>query len=248
MSTPLNAGGGDHTTSDGRVFSADQYFSGGSIYYEGSSIDNTDHDALYQTERYGQFSYNLSVANGTYQVVLHFAELYFGGAGPGGAGSRQFNVDMEGQRKLTEYDIFAQAGGALTAVTETFTVSVSDGSLNINFLNGSADNAKISAIEVISSSGAKIAAAGSQEETSELNSSLHPNPVSDQLTVDLSIPASAVKGTSVTDIGGKRWLRNTHKVAGEKQLVVPVRSLPPGLYLLNIRQGKDMQVLKFVKQ
>ncbi len=112
--------------------------------------------------------------SGTYQVVLHFAELYFGNAGPGGAGSRQFHVDMEGQRKLTNYDIFAQAGGALKAVTQTFTVSVSDGTLNINFLNGAADNAKISAIEVISSSGAKIAAAGSGEEVSELNSSLHP--------------------------------------------------------------------------
>jgi hypothetical protein len=45
-------------------------------------------------------------------VILHFAELYWGNTKAGGVGSRKFNVDLEGVRKLTEYDIFAKTGGA----------------------------------------------------------------------------------------------------------------------------------------
>ncbi len=111
---------------------------------------NTVDDALYQSERYGAFSYNLPVSSGTYNVVLHFNELYWGNIGGGGAGSRRFHVNIEGQRKLTDYDVFAIAGGAMRAVTENFTVTVTDGTLNIAFVNGSADQPKISAIEVLS--------------------------------------------------------------------------------------------------
>jgi hypothetical protein len=53
-------------------------------------------------------------------VVLHFAETYFGNTVPGGTGSRQFHVNLEGVRKLTDYDVFAKAKGALRVAQETF--------------------------------------------------------------------------------------------------------------------------------
>jgi hypothetical protein len=68
-------------------------------------------------------------------------------------GSRRFNVDIEGQRKLSEYDIFARAGGGLRAVQESFLVPVADNSLTIAFTNGSADQAKVSAIEILPATG-----------------------------------------------------------------------------------------------
>jgi hypothetical protein len=58
---------------------------------------------------------------------------------------------MEGSRKLTNYDIFAAAGGALRANQITFPVTVTDGLLNIDFLTGAADQPRVSAIEVVSS-------------------------------------------------------------------------------------------------
>ncbi|KAA6439302.1 DNRLRE domain-containing protein [Dyadobacter flavalbus] len=149
----INAGGPDFTTATKKLFIADKYYAGidrtSSIL--SGDILNTTNDVLYRSGRCSpSFSYNIPVANGTFDVYLHFAETYFGAPGKkGGAGSRQFHVNMEGSRKLTNYDIFVKAGGAMRAAAETFTVNVTDGMLNIDFLTGAADLPRVSAIEVI---------------------------------------------------------------------------------------------------
>jgi ELWxxDGT repeat protein len=158
----INAGGPAHTVTvygefggyPTDFFGADAYFTGGtafaSEYSSDNYIENVYDGKLYLSERWGTFSYNVPVLKGRYQVVLHFAEIYWGKRNlNGGAGSRKFNVDMEGSRKLTEYDIFTKAGGAMRAIKETFQLDVTDGTLNIAFLKGTADNPKVSAIEVI---------------------------------------------------------------------------------------------------
>jgi hypothetical protein len=147
----VNAGGSAFLASGSRQFGADAHFSGGTVYANTAAIDNTTDDALYQTERFGNFAYNLPLTSGNYMVTLHFAEIYFGasGGGPGGVGSRKFHVDVEGVRRFTDYDIVARAGGAQKALQETFAVTVSDGTLNIAFATGSADSPKVSAIEVV---------------------------------------------------------------------------------------------------
>ncbi|QRR02444.1 CBM96 family carbohydrate-binding protein [Dyadobacter sandarakinus] len=150
----INAGGGAFAASGGRQFVADQYYSGidrTSPVSSGDILRTTD-DELYQTGRCSpSFSYKIPVPNGNISVILHFAETWFGvpGRGAGGAGSRRFHVNMEGIRKLTDYDIFAAAGGAMKAVMRTVPVMVTDGVLNIDFLTGSADLPKVSAIEVL---------------------------------------------------------------------------------------------------
>ncbi|GGB96493.1 ELWxxDGT repeat protein [Dyadobacter sediminis] len=149
----INAGGQDFTTATKKLFIADKYYAGidrTSAVVSGD-ISNTTNDVLYQSARCSpSFSYNIPVANGTFDVYLHFAETYFGAPGKkGGKGSRQFHVNMEGSRKLTNYDIFVKAGGAMLATAETFTVNVTDGMLNIDFLTGAADLPRVSAIEVI---------------------------------------------------------------------------------------------------
>ncbi|MFD1140997.1 malectin domain-containing carbohydrate-binding protein [Larkinella insperata] len=142
----INSGGSSFITSDGKAFGADSYASRGGTYTRVGDITNTTHDVLYQTERNGTFAYNFPISNGTYTVVLHFAELY-----ATAANQRKFNVDIEGQRKLTEYDIVARAGGAWKAVQESFPVTVTDGVLTISLLDGSVNTAKISAVEVLAS-------------------------------------------------------------------------------------------------
>jgi ELWxxDGT repeat protein len=152
----INAGGGAYTGPSGKVFAADAYFSGGRRSTPVSeSVYNTTDGGLYQDGRYGEsFSYNLPTGNGTFDVTLHFNETYWGNlVRTGGAGSRKFNVDVEGQRKLTEYDIYAKARGAMQALTERFRVSVGDGTLNLLFSKGSADLAYVSGIEVTPASG-----------------------------------------------------------------------------------------------
>jgi hypothetical protein len=153
----VNAGGSAYTATDGTTFVADTNFVGGTTFTSGEAgtpsepeIANTDDDEMYWTERYGDFDYNIPVAeNGQYEVTLYFAELYQGVANDGGEGDRVFDVSVEaeGQPILDNYDIIAETGAPHTAISETATVDVSDGELNLAFSTVE-DNAKVSAIKV----------------------------------------------------------------------------------------------------
>jgi len=59
-----------------------------------------------------------------------------------------FNVQLEGTTVLTNYDITADVG-YLAAVTKTFTVTVTDGTLNITFPAASVNRPTLAALEVI---------------------------------------------------------------------------------------------------
>ena len=87
--------------------------------------------------------------NGIVKVTLHFAEIYWGvfPNRPGSNGPRKFFVWAENIELLSDYDIFAAAGGPLRAVKESFEVSVSDGVLDLSFYSNK-DLARISAIEI----------------------------------------------------------------------------------------------------
>jgi hypothetical protein len=199
----VNAGGSEYTAGDGTVYAADSTdeLVGSSQTYSTSNwassppeIVNTDDDPLYRTERYGtDFGYEIPVPeSGTYEVTLQFAEIYQGAA-PGDTdtdadqtGQRVFDVTTEGQEVLDNYDPYAEAGDSLTAVDETYTVEVTDGTLNVGFDatdDDNADNAKISAIKVVS-----VDDGGS-------NTAPAVDPISDQTvtegeTLDVSVTAS----------------------------------------------------------
>jgi Malectin domain len=118
-------------------------FVGGSTYSTAHSITGTLDPTLYQSERYGPtLTYNIPVINDTYTVTLYFAEIWFDHAG-----WRVFNVSIEGQTVLQNFDIWAEVG-QFAALQRTFVVTVTDGVLNIV---GTAivDNAKFSAIQVV---------------------------------------------------------------------------------------------------
>jgi hypothetical protein len=153
-----NAGGSQYTAGDGTTYQADTNFDGGSTYSFDGDVADTDEDPLYQTERYGgSFGYDVPVANGTYEVTLQFAEIYQGVASqdsPDSTGpsdgtnenDRLFDVAVEGQTVLSSYDIYSEVGSA-TATEKTYTVEVTDGTLNVDFSVVN-DNAKISALTV----------------------------------------------------------------------------------------------------
>ena len=140
----VNGGKDDvYTDSLGLEWSANDGLSGGRSYANTSEIAQTDNDPLYQSEYYGQeFDYSKDVANGSYDVTLHFAEIYFNDAG-----RRVFDVTAEDQLILDNFDIFSEAGGKDIALERTFTVGVNDGTLNLDFL-AEVNNAKVSAVEI----------------------------------------------------------------------------------------------------
>ena len=151
--TPIrvDAGGGSYTDTSSQTWSPDNSFTGGNIASTASSVSNTSDPALYQTERYGNFTYQFTVPNGNYNVLLKFAEIYWTGAG-----QRTFNVSINGTQVLTNFDIFAAAGGAFTAIDKTFPVTVTGGSITIQFSTGTADLPKISAIQIAQSGAVSV--------------------------------------------------------------------------------------------
>jgi Malectin domain/Domain of unknown function (DUF1929)/PKD domain len=139
----VNSGGATYTDSLGQVWSADKDFIGGNTASTTKAIANTADSTLYQTERYGDFSYQFVVANGSYNVVLKFAEIYWTTTG-----QRIFNVAINGTPVLTNFDIVAAAGAPLTAIDKTFPVTVTANQITIQFTSGAADLPKISAIQI----------------------------------------------------------------------------------------------------
>ena len=142
------------------TFAADEFVQGGSTDAVGASATinvsaaNSAPQAVYQSERYGNFTYTLPnlTPSASYTLRLHFAEIFFGPGlqGGGGAGSRQFNVAVNGASVLTNLDIFAAAGGADTALVETFPVKAdANGNVTVSFTNGSANLPKLSGLELL---------------------------------------------------------------------------------------------------
>ncbi len=149
----INAGGGA-----AYPYVADTDFSGGNTASTGAAIDtygvvDPAPQAVYQTERWGNFTYTLpGLTPGAPCIVrLHFAEIFHGPGlpGGGGVGSRQFNVAINGQPVLNNFDIFAMAGGPNIAIVESFPATVNAaGQIVVAFTNGAADNAKVDGLEV----------------------------------------------------------------------------------------------------
>ena len=112
----------------------------------------TDLDAVLATERSGNFAtpwgYSIDVANGTYLVDLFYAEIYHGLVTTGDPDDkRQFDVLIEGALVEDDYDIIDDAGAAGTLATRSYTVEVTDGSLDVEFLK-QVDQAKLSGLAV----------------------------------------------------------------------------------------------------
>jgi hypothetical protein len=143
--TPIrvHSGGPAYTDSQGQVWSADTGFTGGTPASTTASIASTPDPALYQTERYDVFTYNFSVPNGSHTVTLKFAEIFYMTAG-----SRIFSVAINGTTVLSNFDIVASAGGADIAYDRSFPVTVTNGTVTIQFTQGSPDLPKVSAVEI----------------------------------------------------------------------------------------------------
>jgi hypothetical protein len=144
-SVQINAGGPAV-----RPFAADTDFTGGSTINHPNTIDlsgvtNPAPMAVYQTARVGTFTYTIPgfTAGSSHTVRLHFAETFWGTAG-----SRIFNVTINGTPVLTNFDIFAAAGAKNKAVIKQFTVNAnSSNQYSITFTTVK-DKSLVSGVEV----------------------------------------------------------------------------------------------------
>ena len=136
-------------------FDTDAYFSGSTDTFSvTNSIDTSSlfapaPQAVYQSERWNDSTYTFPnlVAGYPYTVRLHFAEI-----SPSviSSGDRRFHVAINRTQVLTNFDIFAEAGGKYRGVIREFT-TVGSGSNNVvvQFIQGASNEPKVSAIEVV---------------------------------------------------------------------------------------------------
>src|SRR5579859_4704501 len=133
-------------------FVADEFFAGGSTINHANTIDlsgvtNPAPMAVYQTARIGGFTYTITgggiTAGSSHTVRLHFAETYWSSAG-----SRIFNVSINGTQVLTNFDIFAAAGAKNKAVIEQFTVNANTSGQYVIKFTSVKDNSLVSGIEI----------------------------------------------------------------------------------------------------
>ncbi|WP_246042528.1 MULTISPECIES: S8 family serine peptidase [Streptomyces] len=139
--TALDTGSGYASTDAlGDSWSPDRKYTAGSYGYQGSSavrstgrtIAGTDDQRMFRNAREGMYEYRFdNVPNGTYTVELGFAEL--SSAKPD---RRVFDVLVEGREVLPSLDIALEAGN-YTALTRSYTVTVTDGVLNVRFVTHS---------------------------------------------------------------------------------------------------------------
>jgi hypothetical protein len=137
----VNAGGSAYVDSRGVHFQADSHYSGGRVTQSAAHISETEDDLLYQSERRGEFSYDIPVDNGHYLVTLKLAEIHWKASE-----RRRMDVTIEGREILSDLDLYDLAGGN-RAYDIRLPVQVSDGTLNIGF-KADVDQAQLNALLV----------------------------------------------------------------------------------------------------
>ncbi len=99
----------------------------------------------YDPGQLDEMQWDFPVAPDLYEVRLYFAEL---DDDVTAAGQTVFDVSIEGQLVLDDFDVFAESGGILTGIMRSFTVQ-SDANLDIDF-DRLVENPYINGIEILS--------------------------------------------------------------------------------------------------
>ena len=103
-------------SNDSHWWSPDDYFEGGQLATYAQEVTGTDDSELYESERWGNFSYAIPVTPGKYAVILYFAARLSSPSEPAPEGanaahvSHVFNVFCNGKTLLENFDLGQEAG------------------------------------------------------------------------------------------------------------------------------------------
>ena len=230
----INAGGGAASP-----FIADTDFSGGrngtatTKTIDTSKVTNPAPQAVYQTDRVGNFTYTIPnlTAGASYTVRLHFAEIYWTAAG-----KRTFNVSINSTQVLSNFDIFATAGGADIAVIEQFSATASTtGTIAIQFTTVK-DNAQVNGLEVLGGTSSTPTPTPTSPPTpTPTPTSGPPNFGPNVIIFDPSMSASSIQST-LNSIYNQQ---QTNQFGTQRYAVL----FKPGTYNVGINVGFYTQVL-----
>ena len=100
-------------SNDSQWWSPDDYFEGGQLATYAEPVSGTDDPEMYETERWGNFSYAIPVWPGRHTIMLHFAARHRGWDQPLGGEAQPvehvFNVFCNGRAILNNFDLAREA-------------------------------------------------------------------------------------------------------------------------------------------
>ena len=141
----IHCGGDDLETSGGELFSRDRFYRGGAAETRRAPVEGTMDERLYrETRAFGADhhgpGYSLPLPAGTYDVTLHRSKAFLD------CPDKVTEIAVEGERRMVE-ECQRSFHLGVTAEKLTYTVTVSDGSLDIE-IRHPGGIARIAAIEV----------------------------------------------------------------------------------------------------
>ncbi|KAK9079497.1 hypothetical protein SSX86_001169 [Deinandra increscens subsp. villosa] len=102
-----------------------------------SQITSTLDSELYKTARISPNSlryYGIGLRNGKYNVELHFSEIQMDDSESWrGLGKRLFDVYVQGERVIQDFNIMKEAGGSKRALVRLFEANVTNTNIDIHF-------------------------------------------------------------------------------------------------------------------
>ena len=226
-----------YSDNDGNVWAADRFFAGGASISTTLAIDGavpaaTD-QTLYQTGRTGKdFTYSIPVGKGPYALRLKFAEPQHEWSF-----QRPFNLDINGRRVLSDFDICHAARGPRRAHEQVFRYLVPDGEgrLVLRFTGGwdpamVSNEAIVQALEILPEAKSDIRIdAGSDAPFVDWNSFVW--------TADAGFDGgkSIRCDASVAQASPTLYDQQLYQTARTGKCVAYSLSLPPGLYTVHLK-------------
>jgi hypothetical protein len=120
----------------GNTWLPERFFQGGRRTFHPDGLPKVANARLFEWERYGHFHYLIPVVAGKeYKVRLYFSEGWFGGSngGPGGIGSRVFDIYCNGTTLLKDFDILSAQKDGVSVITFNRVKPTAHGMLDLNF-------------------------------------------------------------------------------------------------------------------
>jgi hypothetical protein len=232
------------------------YTTGSDLPWGGTNTTDAP-SQIFSTNRYASFggtevNYNFPVTNGTYEVRLYFAENTHQAAG-----LRVFDVLTEGTVRMDNFDIYA-AAGYRNAYKATLSVTVSDGVLDLDFVNVTG-NPQINGIAIVTPG------AGSVTRPSQLITELpaqggtrvlaYPSPLQNQLYIQKKGAINSAFMREDVEVrlmneAGILLYKAKHQFNGGnmKPLNLSPLALKPGVYFLKITGSSTNEVIRLLKQ
>ena len=134
----------------GKTWSGDAYFTGGEATNVNAEVRTRGLDAnLFAGMREGNFTYDIPLVKGSYELTLLFAETAYGEGRPLGAESHRVFSILANEKPLVEsLDVLVDALDPNTAWTRVFKdmTPAEDGKLHLKFFRSSGSKAFVNAI------------------------------------------------------------------------------------------------------